>query len=679
MEKLIKQIHEEIDKNKNYQIDFENELSLFQHFFEEYSRTDMTSICNINLDSLLALILFASNINMSYNELSKKISTINRMIEITDDLRLVDIYIALIAKFIQDGMLDEAMRYVKRYGSLKYANKLDQINGIEQDIELFIRLSMQFFSIRYGFFVTDVKINIEEIKKVINIFEAVGSKEPFDQFTTIIFARKAFFENGDIRFIESAKKKDRNRTWRWLIKQLDPLVYESLIKSLDQISNHYNKLITKKNNEEKIASKTVKRNEQLLAFLNKIDYNNSITLNEKLLNLCTTPEIKTSLLAFINKHNLKIYKQVLETNQQYKNGSLNQLELLFTKNNFKFTRLSIEAQDVLIANGNLEQISKILEFLSKNNFGFIKETHPIFIDLLLYSNIDILNNINNLVNNDIITNEFIQKHPTILISECLKNELSYEKFMEKILFLRNENINIRDVVNSNPETFEYSLVEIQIQLEIIKKYDLNLLDGNFEILTDSSLLDLVDNYVELGLGDYIKESQQLISTNKRSLIERIIISRKLGISIFNESHHIISKVANANKFYIPEDKLKNFIINYSANYIDLKYKDVLDSSQRNVISNDYSELLEVLKQFENDGLTYKFGNTLISKNRLLRNLEAILINEKLREEEFVTILFQAIIYKSLIVSDENEITNIYNILTSLPKINLSSKVKQIHE
>ena len=62
----------------------------------------------------------------------------------------------------------------------------------------------------------------------------------------------------------------------------------------------------------------------------------------------------------------------------------------------------------------------------------------------------------------------------------------------------------------------------------------------------------------------------------------------------------------------------------------------------------------------------------------MRNLEAILNVEGSKEENFVTVLLQATLYKSLIVSDENEITNIYNILAGLPKINFNYKVKQIN-
>ena len=682
MNKLLDLIDSEINKNQNCTSFNSKELNCFEEVFQIYHSNDITSIGNLDLSLFLMANLLTYSIDMSFDELNEKVETFINAID--DDIDKIDELIHLIEKFIKENRLNDVLKQAKKYGQFLSIIEISKTNELENDVKRFILLCLNLFpDTEYS--KLNIPISEKKLNNVITLFEKVGTIQPFEEMLSLIFIQDNVLQETTFEILEKFKKKDRNKALCMLIKNFDRNMYDNVFKALERMAQYHCKIINEKNKNEKKALKNIKRNRELTDFLKRLESTKPIVLTDKLLSLCTTAEIKLELLVLINKYNLKFYQNTFQINQNYKNSSFSKLEILFNKNGLDFTGLSIEKQDFLINNANIEQVSKILEFLSKDNFSFINESSPIFVDLLLYSNIDILNSINSLVNNGIITKEFIQKYPMILISKdgcaCYKTDkyINYEIFMQKLLFMKENGISIHDLVSNEPEIFECSLEQLRIQLEILNEYGINILTKGFEILKDPTLLDLIDNYIELGLGEYVKNNKHLICEDNYSLINRIIISTKLGINIFNEKNYIISKIEKANKFYVLEENMEKFIINFSDKYINPKYRSILMTRDRNVISRDYSELLSILEPFKNDELTYKFNNTLISKNRILRNLEVILASEELKNEDFTTVLFQAILYKSLIVNDESEITNIYDSLSSLSIIdlNLVSKIKQI--
>jgi len=692
MEQLISKIIKEQQKNIDYQIPFANEFDFFEELFDCYCPTDMRMFLDIHQEQILAIILIINNIKMPFEEVIAKTSIFEDCF--TEDsgefLTNLYMYMECVEKIINSGKVDEYISLAKKYGDYKYRFNLDHFEELDVQMKFFINSSLGLFpkeQIRKTFLgLGSDKINYivdeEKLTTFIDLYKATGIYKPFFEFCDCLLMASILKENAPREVLSAVRKSEINKVIYQITSTQSPETCARLKEMFTDLEHYWNNLVTKKTRLEKAALKNARINQELLNYLSTIDVSNPIVINERMLKLCTTPEIKLELLSFINKHNLKFYTKTLEANQQYKNSAFSKLELLFIKYGFKFEKLSISNQDLLIENGNAEKIESILEFLSKNNFGFIKENHKIFIDLLLYSSIEVLTNISTLVSSNTITNKFVQENPTILVLESEQknisdHSLSYEEFLRKTLFFRENNINLSSVLVLNPNLFHSNLEELQTQLELIKKYGLGISNKGLETLNSPELLDLVDNYIELGLGSYIQNNAQLISDSKRGIIDRIIVSYKLGINIFNENHRIVTKVTNPNKFYLPENQLKALIINYSTNYINPEYQRVLNNGKRNVISFDYSELLNLLKPYEIDELCYKFGNTLISKNRILRNLEVILKDEELCQKDFTEVLFQSILYKSLITSDDRAIECIYNIVNSLPKLELYPKGKQI--
>jgi len=691
MERIIRQIIAEQQNNFEYQMTFDREYYFFKQLFCYYCPTDMRHFLTIHPEQILAIILIVNNIKMPFEELMEKTKIFENTFNEDSDEFFNGFYqyIDALETITHSGELENYVALAKKYGDYKYQLDLSNIEGLDKDKIWFINASLGFFlkaqkqTTIIGKGKPNYVVDVDQLDTFIELYQAVGTSKPFFEFWDALLMASILKSDAPRDVLSKVKKEDINKMIYQVTAVKSPETCNRLKDMFATLERYWSNLNTKKTKLEKAAAKKARNNQEMLRYLNSLDDNKPIVLNETLLRLCTTPEIKVELLLFVNKHNLRFYAQTLEVNQQYKNSAFSKLELLFIKYGFKFEKLSVANQDLLIEKGYTDEIESILKFLSKNNFGFIKESHKIFIDLLLYSSLEVLNNIATLVASDTITNKFVQENPTILVLASKQQNISnhglnYEDFMSKIVYFKKNNINLSSIFGLNPGLFHSPLEELQTQLEVIQKYGLDISTKGLELLDLPELLDLVDNYIELGLGSYIQNNAQLISSTKTGIIDRIIISYKLGINIFNENHRIVTKVTNPNKFYVPEEQLASLIINYSTNYINPEYQAVLNNSKRNVISFDYSELLSLLIPYEVDELCYKFGDTLISKNRILRNLEVILTDEELRQNDFAEILFQSILYQSLITSDDSAIENIYNIVSSLPKIELSSKVMQFH-
>ena len=109
--------------------------------------------------------------------------------------------------------------------------------------------------------------------------------------------------------------------------------------------------------------------------------------------------------------------------------------------------------------------------------------------------------------------------------------------------------------------------------------------------------------------------------------------------IFNYSDmKAIAAFAIANTIDMIDDKLDEFIVDYTDKYVDNNICNI------DISDNDYGYLIK-LSNYEYDNMTYNINDKLISKNRLLRNIFVLKENDK------SDILFEAILLGSINLDD----------------------------
>ena len=131
----------------------------------------------------------------------------------------------------------------------------------------------------------------------------------------------------------------------------------------------------------------------------------------------------------------------------------------------------------------------------------------------------------------------------------------------------------------------------------------------------------------------------------------------INLNVVNSDNSFIGSIITGDNFYIPDNKLDDFIIDYADKYISCDNFINIDISD-----SDYGYISK-LENYYYDSVSYKINDKIISKNRILRNINVL--KEGNSSEEA---LLKAIIFKSIDLA-EDDISTIYN----LTSIKLKSK------
>ena len=205
-------------------------------------------------------------------------------------------------------------------------------------------------------------------------------------------------------------------------------------------------------------------------------------------------------------------------------------------------------------------------------------------------------------------------------------------------------------------------------LEVLKEYNFTLnKDNNFDILTDNNLLDIIDNFIELGLYPMLRENQKYLTKGSEDIVKRILISNLIDINYINSNNKLVGQVASGNKFYVGPDKYDNYIINEGECYLNPLCMEVLENNKRIVISDEVknsSVIMKLDELYQRSNLVYEINGVIISRNRVLRNFEVL---KDIDDIDVTDLLYQAIIYKIIPNINDEKLIEIYN---SLKQLNL---------
>lgn len=410
----------------------------------------------------------------------------------------------------------------------------------------------------------------------------------------------------------------------------------SINDSKYKIINRCKKLINQKNKFEAHKKKKSENICNLFRIVKgSLNEYKPIVLDKKTLSYCINDDITYELYRSCGQYNELLYKHIIKENKELKKRSISEFELLFLKNNLNFQNFSRTNQKLLLKYGKYDFIKYLLE--NKLNL----------IDDLLYTNIGvcILISSENIILDTIskynISKDIIKKYPGILIKENIVNNYIglnplYNLLTKNIEILNKYNIkldnNLNYIIDCNSDT----LIDF---LELSKNYNINI---NWNLLKMSKNIKYIDNFIELGLGDFIKSNTDYLLKNPKNIIKRILICQMMKINIIKDNK-LIDMILTGNNFYIKDNELDNYIILdsnfYSFNYIDTK--------------NDIDPIINILnKKYQIDNNTYKINDVLLSKDRVINNLK--IYENKLN---YIDLINLSLIKNSLISNNQIEMIN----------------------
>ena len=601
MDNLIERINEKINKLNNYKFEYEAEL-LYTSGFYEYLELNLKNISIMHMlknSSFISNLLIINRIK-TYNQIDELMCTFE---EVLDNLPTDKIFcIGMIA----------IMKYLNKYGP-------------EETIEK-----------TKNFKYSDSK-NIVKFVAYINNTEIINNLLTFIQI-------KDFCE-----IVQAHQKKDRLENYKILIHDImNDEAYKDFFEGVILKTKSY---VTEL---RKIKNKIIDENKKKLKLYNKIisDLKNDNLIEYKSYFNEADDDIKLLLLEEVLKHNQTFYNNATNNIAKFDNN----LNAIFQINGYNLDNITKNNQLRLLNYGDLLNIKEILPILNKEPF-YILDNDSYLTDILICSNKNILKSIIKLIKKEYIDIKFIYNHKEILLSDNYQALTNYsclnETFNNNLITFQSINFNISNIKNSNPEMLLMDNNIRNKKLFLFKQYHINFDNQkniNYKYFTDDSIFNIIDLFIELGMSDYIKDNIENIYSNSNDIIKRIYISNMVNYNIWNEQNKLNNSIISGYLFPIKNEDLDNYIINcsnYQVNNEIIKYFDNNDFN--------YSNIINILDNNYLNNDNYLFDDIIISRNKIIRNISSISNHTTIDDSIIKEILFNAIIYNSILDQDQIEI------------------------
>ena len=436
------------------------------------------------------------------------------------------------------------------------------------------------------FFKNELEINAFATNVVINIMKK-ALDDVYDSYNKI---NKLIQAN----MSESTK---RRHSYNYIKEEYG---VEEYLEYLNTARKYYD---SKNKNEEKnrkIHNKLIASYKKVYETINKACENNEIIkYDDSFFGSISDYELKMRILKEIYKYNQVIYDKV---NKKYNiaiaNSVLNFKELLLS-----YGIIFNEYQLRKITTKDIYDVEEILKYLKVKGFDSPENLS----EIILLTDLETVKKYVSLMESGIISKELLINN----IELFNKNSNLYINLSKNLEYINERGINpysfqsSQHVLLLDYNTFKYNI-------EILDSYNfLNYIkvEDNYTFFEDNNLDLAIDILLELGLEEYLEEDLALLNYSNR--FNRLRLLKSLNITISSKEELI--KYLVDNKFFVPDSKLDEYIYNSVDYFIDHD-------------NSDYNDL-----SYYTTPRTYKIGNLIFSKNRVLRNLS--LMENNLSEKQ----------------------------------------------
>lgn len=295
---------------------------------------------------------------------------------------------------------------------------------------------------------------------------------------------------------------------------------------------------------------------------------------------------------------------------------------------------SFNNPNIIVEMCNYETVTGILKELRGSGLDLnILAKHGLD-RIICYSSVAIVSNIMRLLNNGVVTKEFIEKNPQIFFDNLEQD--NYSNLCLNAELFRKEKINFHSE-NYNPNILLRKNALNKLIKELSKIYETN----DLEVYNNPKVFSLIDLLIELNV-DYSQLDLENINGYDIDLIKkRLLIASNIGIELIS-NNKLNKSIVTGERYLIDDEELDEYIIDEVGFNIPDEILTKLKSNPRLMISND-----NVLDNYLDEQI-YNIEGIIISKNKVLRNIKALEI-ENISDEDK---LFYAIIYNSFLNHEE---------------------------
>ena len=437
------------------------------------------------------------------------------------------------------------------------------------------------------------------------------------------------------------------------------IVNEAVMKVRSFLFNNANKilkeqidsLIANKNHLNKQYEKKLKEKNYSLRDLNLLvdDIKKGKLSIDVIKKYKISDELYNRVLFYLIDLKNKEYLEVYETLNELKKNDISNLELLFHKYGYNFNLIDYVNQN-LLANRDLLLIEDNINYIKNSSLSFIEEGDKSFVRLLLLKK-DVLENLNSLYNRKRITKEF-------LLNSILLDSINIRKTLDIIDKLELLKLDFEKLNKYNPLLITNINRDL---LDLLIKYNIGFNTENFtnfELFQNNKLIDLVDMYIENGLINQLIAMPNIINSNGVNIIKRINIMRLIDEPYINKHGTLVQSVYNGKDFYLGDEYLDNYNSLNCDVYMNNDMKELLDNSDNLKIIDVIPDEINFIEEYRDSNLTYKIGDMIFSRNKVLRLLNTLIENNF---NNYSEMLFNVLIYNypnNLSIDNINELKDI---------------------
>lgn len=631
MEELIKRIDEEIEILKQ-ELSTHNKEEL--EFFErltKFSRKSLYEIDNIDpTDIILGYIRFFDE-ETPFRKLK-------------DDMERIC--------YIDNFNLNDVNKIFENFNIFNEKNALDLLKNecvdnkrikaldLEKDFDGFIEILNTIFS------TSRTAMNI-----LINLYEEYDEKGMFSDLTLFNDLKTIITTNKEFKVLETDKSEQTSL-------QLSKLLiddYENSYKVFDYFNlfKVYQKKLVKKTNNHKFNTlKKISAYEEAKKALTSPK--DALPTNELTL---INPDIAFEIIKY--KSN-KLEKEYREEKELYEinNNEITPLNEALYKYGIHF--FTYEEKKKILDNISLNDINLLLSILDSSKMKFLLSDKNTLLEIMYSSNLSIISNINDLINNKIINESFVEKNIGILFNkECsvLENIIpKYMDFSKNLQALNNAGIQINNVKKHNIDVLLQNEEKLTSKIELAKIYGFDLKNDdllNFSILEDSNIFNIVDQLLEQG----INVTTEILSDIKKkdpNFAKRTKLAIKIGLNDLIIDNKINPIVANKNSFYIKNEVIDEYLENNINTLLEQKYIECLENDERLEIDPNllmFKEIKIVEENFKVSDTLYNINGIPISRIKFLRNMTSLVKSFDIHEDTSVKIA-NALLYNSILTNNQ---------------------------
>lgn len=631
MEELIKRIDEEIE-NLKQELSTHNKEEL--EFFErltKFSRKSLYEIDNIDpTDIILGYIRFFDE-ETPFRKLK-------------DDMERIC--------YIDNFNLNDVNKIFENFNIFNEKDALDLLKNecvdnkrikeldLEKDFDGFIEILNTIFS------TSRTAMNI-----LINLYEEYDEKGMFSDLTLFNDLKTIITTNKEFKVLETDKSEQTSL-------QLSKLLiddYENSYKVFDYFNlfKVYQKKLVKKTNSHKFnALKKISAYEEAKKALTSSK--DALPTDELML---IDPDIAFEIIKY--KSN-KLEKEYREEKELYEinNNEITPLNEALYKYGIHF--FTYEEKKKILDNISLNDINLLLSILNSSKMKFLLSDKNTLLEIMYSSNLSIISNINDLINNKIINESFIEKNIGILFNkECsvLKNIIPKNMdFSKNLQALNNAGIQINNVKKHNINILLQEEEKLTSKIELAKIYGFDLKNDdllNFSILEDSNIFNIVDQLLEQG----INVTTEILSDIKKkdpNFAKRTKLAIEIGLNDLIIDNKINPIVANKNSFYIKNEAIDEYLENNINTLLEQKYIECLENDERLKIDPTllmFKEIKMIEESFKVSDTLYNINGISISRIKFLRNMTSLVKNFDIHEDTSVKIT-NALLYNSILTNNQ---------------------------